>query len=368
MKLNKEFFKLNKNKFYQKVFILDKDEYYSALTGEKVNKIKTMKGIIVQKSQTSQSSHSIKEKKAHTPFCYQTRDKKKYIMASQITTNFMRDVLFDYFDTNAVVVKMPSFIIAFFGHNRQEIIKTKGKTEKDIESILGGIYQGLDYKTIEFSNFLSLVKKETKILPIVLLVCSILLVVAVYVNMENEADLEAEQNWKNQMALKEMNKPKSNIITDFKLVGIFNTSELIKGLFNVSLDAGSFVGDFDIGQSRLVIYSLAPMKNSFLKGSFFKRTVRIPTKMQYIKKPFKIRSAKECMALLGKYEDVLMLNSIQNEKIEFSFHDKKMSTDKLSSFFKDIYKCPIVIKEGHVKYVNLENRSVQLHLQLMKQQ
>jgi len=369
MKFNlKKSFKKTNTKFYQKVFLFDKDEYFSALTGERVNKMKTMSGIIIQKSQTNQTSHSIKEKKANTLFLYQTKDKKKYIMANSITTNFMRDVLFDYFGTNAVVVKMPSFILVFFGHNRQEVIKIQGKNEKDIESTLGTIYQGIEYETIEFIDFYKLIKKEKKLLPIVLLGVSIVLMIAVYLNMEDEDEWRQQQAWQQKMMESQKNNNKQqSVITDYNLVGIYNTGDSIKNLFNIELEAGSFVGDFDMGQGRLTIFSFAPMQDSFLKEDFFKKIIRIQKRNQYNKKPFELRTPEECMDVLGKYEDVLKLNAIQKENIDFSMQAKGMDTDRLTDFLKDIYRCPILIKEGYVKYMSLEKRNVQLNLKLLKQ-
>jgi len=356
--------KIKKPRLYNKLYLLQKDEYYSLKTGEKVTRLVATKGTVVQISETGLTNYIVKDKKVNNiPYIYQSKDKKEYIMSQSLTTNYMRKVLFDYYDKNAIIVTTPSFLIIFLGYQNQKIIKLNNHSKEEIENMIGNIFQGVKFEHLELATFLDIVGKKTKILPFALLGLSLLFLGFMYMQMLED---EEEELRKFQMQHQQSQKAKPDQkITNQDLLSIIQTNEMIKSLYTLPLEAGSFIGDAEFTQQRVTVFSFAPMQNSFLKDHFFKKSIRLPKNDKYTKIPFELKSAKECIRILGQNKDVVELSSLRENKINFLLRSNEFSPERLDAFLKDIYRCPIQIKEGFVQFVNLNRRNIQINMLLV---
>jgi len=356
--------KIKKPRLYNKLYLLQKDEYYSLKTGEKVTRLVATKGTVVQISETSLTNYIVKDKKVNNiSYSYQSKDKKEYIMSQSLTTNYMRKVLFDYYDKNSIIVATPSFLIVFLGYQNQKIIKLNNHSEEEIENMIGNIFQGVKFEHLELATFLDIVGKKIKILPFVLLGLSLVFLGFMYMQMHED---EEEEMRRFQMQHQKSQKVKTEQkITNQDLLSIIQTNEMIKSLYTLPLGTGSFIGDAEFIQQRATVFSFAPMRNSFLKDHFFKKSIRFPKNDKYTKIPFELKSAKECIRILGQNKDVVELSSLRGNRINFLLRSNEFSPKRLDSFLKDIYRCPIQIKEGFVQFVNLKRRNVQINMLLV---
>jgi hypothetical protein len=356
--------KIKKPRLYSKLYILQKDEYYSLKTGEKVTRLVATKGTVVQISETSLTNYIVKDKKVNNiPYIYQSKNKKEYIMSQSLTTNYMRKVLFDYYEKNAIVVATPSFLIIFLGYQNQKIIKLNNHSKEEVENMIGNIFQGVKFEHLELATFLDTVGKKTKRLPFVLLGLSLLFFGFMYMQMFEDEEEELKKLQMQHQASQNA-RPKQKI-TNQDLLSIIKTNEMIKNLYMLPLEAGRFIGNVEFIQQRVTIFSFAPMQNSFLKDHFFKRAIRFSKNDKYAKIPFELKSAKECIKILGQNKDVIELSSLRENKINFLLRSNEFSPERLDSFLKDIYRCPIQIKEGFIQFVNLKKRNVQINMLLV---
>lgn len=357
--------KIKKPRLYNKLHLLQKDEYYSLKTGEKITRLVATKGTTIQISETNLTNYIIKDKKVNNiTYCYQSKDKKEYIMSQSLTTNYIKKVLFDYYDKNAIIIVTPSFLIIFLGHQNQKILQINKHSKKEIENMIGNIFQGVKFEYLELATFLDIVGKRKKILPFVLLGVSVVFLGFMYMQMlENEE----EEMRKFQMQYQKSQKNKiEQKITNKDVLSIIQTNEMIKNLYNLPLEAGSFIGNVEFNQQTATIFSFVPMQNSYLKDHFFKKTIRLPKNDIYVKIPFELKSPKECIKILGKNDDVVKLSSLRGNRINFLLRSNDFSIQRLDSFIKDIYRCPLQIKEGFIQFVNLDRRNVQINMLLIE--
>jgi hypothetical protein len=360
-KMKKIFAKKNK---YEKVFILEKDDYRNAFTGELTERIVASKGIVIQKSETNLVNYLLKEKKVLTmQYAYQRKNKKEYIMSAKLTTTYIKAVLTDYYSSSKFVLKFPNYMIIFFGGQTQRVIDTSNYTDAETLNILESTFQGIPYVELDFFTFLALVTKKQTNLPFILLAVSLVFLGIIYTQTQDDSLDEYEYQMMLEEQARAVEKPK---ITNASLLGIFKSNQIIKNIYDVKLESGSIIGDVDIGQRRITIFSFAPSQNTYLKEHYFKKMVQLSLNDDYEELPYQIRSTEECLQTLGKHKEHITLKSIQSDKIDFLINNNNFDTDKLDEFLRDIHKCPIILREGYIRYIALNKRNVQLNIQLIK--
>ena len=356
---------LGKSKLYKKTFIFDNDEYYNVESGEKANRAIASRGHIIQISSSSITNFVIKEKKAHMKYIYQSKDKKNFVMSSSLTTNFLEKILFDRYSTNMFVLRFPSYLIVFFGKGNQKVISIKDKDEEDIENILETTFQGLKYVDVEFSTIFGLMNNSNNMLPIVLIVSAS----AFFLYMYSSTQEQEEEEWqKAQKTIQNHRQAQENQeeITNSTVVGIINTNNFIEQLLSVKLPVGSFIGNVDFGSYRATLYSFAPMQKSDLRSNFFQRNFIYQRQASFRGVPFKVKTASECLVAIGNRIEATELNSIGSNQIKFTLISPNMSTESLNSLLRDLYRCPIEIRDGMIQYKNIESRVVQMSIILYK--
>jgi len=356
--------KTGKNKRYDKVFMLEKDEYRSAKDWSVVDRITANKGIVVQKVETSAVNFLKKEKKVYgMPFVYKSKNKKEYFMSAKLTTNYMKAVLQDRYTESRFVITFPTFVIAFFGNQIPKVIKTKDSKQEEIKSRIEAIYQGLGYVELDFFDFLKLVKKEPPKIQFILLV--LLIPFAWYIYNTYEEQQQDSEKLMQQANIQQVKKPKKKKIEDENLKRIMITNDFIKFIYDINLKNGSFIGDIDIQNKAITLYSFAPMPNSFYGGNFFKKIIYFTPKSEYMEGSYSLKSPKRCMNILGEVQKNTELISIRNSKITFRLNKQNMNTNKLDMLLKGLYGCPIIIRNGSISYSNLKQRNVMLSIELI---
>jgi len=357
--------KISNKKKYNKVFILEKDDYKNTENGNVADRIFANKGTVIQKTETSTINFLKKEKKVYgMPFVYRTKDKKEYFMSAKLTTNYIKVVLQDHYAENNFVITFPSFIIVFFGNQIPRVINTKGLEKEEIKNTYEAVFQGLDYTELEFFDFLKLVKKEPVRLQFTVVILLIPFIWYIYNTYQEQQ--EESKRLVQQLASQKAKMPQKKIVTDQKLKGILTTNDFIKFLYNINLKNGSFIGDVNIANKTIVLYSFAPMPNSFYKNNFFKKIVYFTPKSIYTEAEYKFKSPEQCINILGEFKKNVKLLSIKNSKITFRLNGQDMDANKTGKLTRGLYGCPIIIRSGRISYSSLNKRNVLLNIELFK--
>jgi len=355
---------IKKTKIYNKMYLLYKDSYYNLRTGKEVDKIVTARNIVITVNETNTANFLTKKSKISSiPYCYKMKKTKDYIMSQNLTSNYMKAMLFDYYDTNSIVITSPSFLIIFLGHKTQKIIKIKELSTEEISSSLGNIFQGIHFKHIELIDLIKIVKRKQKVLPYLVLTTLIIFITAWYIYSQAQQHRNEIIFRKQLMKMQKTKVVSKPLTSDF--ISVVKTNFFLKQLYSLPLSSGSFIGNVNFQQKQATIFSFAPMKDSSLNNYFFKKTIIIPIELKNEKKIFKIKSAQECMSILGKYNDIIRLKSIQKKMIKFVLENNNFSVKNLNIFLKKIYKCPIEITGGFIQFKNLNKRNVGITMYLV---
>ena len=349
-------------RIYNKTFIFDNDEYFNTETGEKSNRVLASRGHVIQMSSSNISNFIIKEKKAHMRYIYQTKDKKSYAMSSSLTTNYIEFILSDKYKTNMFVLRFPNFIILFFGKGTQKLIATGGK--EDIEDILESTFQGLQYVDLEFSTVFGFLNNSSILIPITLILVSLLFLYFAYSTTQED---EIGNHTKTSLKLQKKQQHEDNkVITNSMLVESINTNLFLEQILDAKLPNGAFIGSVDFGALRVAVYSFSAMPKSSLVEHFFKKNISYQKKALFYKVPFKPKTTSECLLTLGKRIDITRLRSIDDNYINFVISSPKATTDETYKLLKGLYRCPIIISNGSVQYIDLRTRQIQISLTLFK--
>ncbi len=352
-----------KNKrYYKKVFIFN-DNYYNASTGETVNRAIAMKGIIVQKSNSTVNNYVIKAQKANLKYIYKLED-KKYIMSSSLTTNFLERILFDHYKSNMFVVRLPSYLIVFFGKGKQRIVSISTLSETEINNILFSIFQGLKYTDIDFTTLMGLMNGINYTTPIILILSAALVFYLLY-NYEQNQSIK-QQKWQNAQRILNIHKKRKvkTKITNSIVVQILNTNMFLKNVLNTKPPIGSFIGNVNFGNHSLTLYSLAPMRESQFQNNFFQQTFLFQRKSTFKSVPFSVKTSKQCLTAIGSEKKIIRLLRIGKHSLHFSLSSQNIGTTPLYLFLKKMYGCPITIGSGIIQYHNINTRSIALSVTL----
>ena len=361
-KIKQKILAIKNKRYYKKVFIFD-DNYYNSSTGKTTNRAIAMKGIVVQKSNSSVNNYLIKTQKANLKYIYKMKN-KKYLMSSSLTTNFLERILFDHYESNMFVVRLPSYLIIFFGEGKQRIISISTLSETEINNILFSIFQGLKYVDMDFTMLIGLMNDTNYIIPIMLIASSALVLYLLYNYEQNQ--LIKQRQWQNAHQVLDMHKKhkkQANIINPLVLQ-ILNTNMFIKNILNTKPPIGSFVGNVNFGNHSLTLYSLAPMRQSQFQNNFFQQTFLFQQKSTFNSIPFSLKTIKQCLTTMGSEKKIIHLLRIGKHSLHFSLLSQNIGTTPLYLFLKKMYGCPMTIRSGIIQYQNINTRSIALSITL----
>jgi len=322
----------------KKVFLKDGFNIYSAETGRKIDVVELPKDAVLI-VYTKQSYHQRRQKKSGGKYVYKLRGGKEWLIANELTTSFLKEVVFDYFETSAVAIDAKRLALVFFGDTQE--YKTfpveevsDDRLEEEKENFYEGIFQGVPYKVVPIEEVLKLV--ETKPIWLYFLPLGALAVLgAVGYMLLGGGEEELPPPTKPMTVV----KPRKQTIfeTDLKIARTRKVLEALKEV-QENLKPWWYIEQIDFGGGTIRIRSMLPDEGFKKMGkSWYEGVVRIPLRIKKIPK-IDYSNWNECLTFFLKEGADIRVNMPDIVKLRLS--KRKADWKKVSEILTEIGNCP----------------------------
>ena len=330
----------------KQVFLKDGFNIYSAETGEKVDIVDVPKNAIMV-IYTRQIYHQKRKNKTGGKYVYRLKSTKEWLIANELTTTFLKEVVFDYYNTTAVVIDADRLSIAFLGDTQEYRVFPKSKIpdeklEEEKKSFYESIFQGIPYKRITVDEVLKLVKTKPIWLYILPAGAILFLGTAGYLFFGTGGNENLPPPLSNPF---KVIKPQIHYSdSDIK---ISRTRELLKKLKEVqkNLKGWQYINEIDFGEGIIKIRSMLPDEGfKKINKIWYEKEVKIPVRV----KPQKVDFSNwdECLWFFVNENSDILAN--QRKFIKLKLVEKNISFKKLSQILTKIAQCPVYVT-GDVK-------------------
>lgn len=326
---------------------------YDGDSGEVVETYRAGKGVIVEV--TNRISHKEKKEKFDAKYLYRKRD-GSYVGSAFLTTPFLYEVARDRLGSERIVLSTRACMVAFIG-GRQEFYHFNSREEK--EKLLEEFFQGMDYVEEDVSSILSLVLPSPYKKPLAVLLP--LLAILLFF-------LAGKLGEKEEVAMTPPpvveQKPQVKSFEQIAREKIMKTQVFLSEFFRTvkpyTLYDPFFVSEVDFSSGIVKVGAFVPAHGFRYNGRFYEKAIGVETRKAL--KGLSEKGVEECREVLlsagARPEKVSMLQ----EKYVVS---EELPPDKLFSFVKGLYGCPVFV-EGTISYENLMKRRVSLEVILYK--
>jgi len=338
----------------RKYFLKVENSFYNFDTGEKVDILSLPRGaeIIVF---TPHAVHQKKRSKGRAKYIYRLKKTKEYLLSNELTTTFLREVLFDYFNTNAVVLSGEKGFVAFFGEQQEWGIADGEERKKALERI----YQGIPYVEVDIEQAVKLVKKKN-LLPIFIF-AGIFGIGGffLYNFLFSSPDI-------NHIPRKKLHR---KVVRPIRInpedLKIFRTRKVIETLAEVQkgLKPWWYVKSIDFERGEIRLRALIPDEGFKKVKNWYEGVVRVPVKALTHKVEIKTLPWKECLSEFAKYNATIE----RNLKTFITLNiDKNGNWKEVSGLINTIYNCPVSAQGSIAAQKNPEKVFINLKLTLYK--
>jgi len=325
----------------KKIFLKDGFNIYSAETGKKVDIVNVPKDAIMI-IYTQQTYHQKRKKKTSGKYVYRLKSSKEWLIANELTTSFLREVVFDYYNTTAIVLDANRLSIAFFGDTQEyktfpidEIPEEKLEEEK--KNFYESIFQGVLYKVVAIDEVLKLV--ETKPIWLYALPAGVLVVLGAvgYLIFGGGGNENLPPPTKNPFRVVKPQVRYSD--SDIKIT---RTRELLRKLREVqeNLKGWQYISQIDFGGGTIKVRSMLPDEGfKKINKVWYEKKIKVPLRV----KPQKVDYSNwnECLAFFGDEKADIRANT--KNSIKLSLREKDVSFRKVAQILTEIARCPVYI-------------------------
>jgi len=337
-------------------YLQDGTTIYDLTTGEKLERtaevlMKVRKGILIVWD--DRETFQRKNKKLRLPYVYKTKKGREYLLSTSLTSSFLREVLYDYFECSAVVVEAPAGILCFYGKNQQYLIS---RDQQEKETFIQSFYQGIEPERIDIEKAVSLVLPKSYTKQIALAVAVGVLFGSGYFIYDL---LFAPPPPPPPTAVQQQPPPPP---TEFSEVG--SSQKFLTALLKSRLGGYQLVKRIDFTSRTVNLLSAVPEKGFVKQGSWYEK------KNVQLKRPqlTEVKVTKDftyCYDLLiHKWKGKVLTVGEKSITVKL---DGKVREDKAVELIRDLKGCPVSVKgEMSIDPTDLKNVQYQLTVVLYK--
>jgi hypothetical protein len=338
----------------RKYFLKVENSFYNFDTGEKVDILSLPRGaeIVIF---THHVVHQRKRTKGRAKYIYRLKKTKEYLLSNELTTTFLREVLFDYFDTNAVVLSGKKIFVVFFGEQQEWGIAEGEERIKALERI----YQGIPYVEVDIEQAIKLVKKRSLLLLFIVLGIFTVGGIFIYNFLFAPPDIG---NVPRKKIHRRLHTP---IRINPEKLKILRTRKVIETLAEVQkgLKPWWYIKSIDFGRGEIRIRSLLPDEGFKKVRNWYEGKVKVPVKVSFEKEKVTALPWKECLIKFANYNATIERNLQTFITIDI---DKEGSWKEVSDLLNTIYNCPASAQGSIVAQKNPEKVFINLKITLYK--
>jgi hypothetical protein len=327
--------KLKFKKEKKEIFLRDGYNIY-AETGEKVEAIQVPRDAIVILF-TNQVYHLKRAKKSRGKYVYKLKN-GEWIISNDLTTTFLREVLFDYYGKNAIVVDAKRIAITLFGEEQEYKVFPKSeipddRLEEEKKNFYNSVYQGVDYIVVPVEEALNRVIQKSKLIYILPVAVLVILAGGYFLFAGGGGEEELPPPTK-------PHKVKHHVIkyseSDLK---ISRTRQILQALVEVqnNLKPWWYIEQIDFGGGVIKLRSMLPDEGFKKNGNWFEGMVRIPLKV----KPQTVDYSNWQWCLNEFAKEGAEIKANLPDRVRLTLKKKEITWEEIKKVLNLLNSCPV---------------------------